>query len=787
MASQQPFGTLDHPAGKSRHLLTADADRRTREWKQRQLAGSTSLWVQSAHTTPTAKPQNVFDPPNSLPSAKQENKASPSNSQFPYTIRPLQPQSANSRVAEDIKPAQMIQNRRFRRPPAGYQFVVNTTTENPQSIINSSNPTASFKLPSNTRPPNDQSQRNVRHLPPPTVNSQAVADVKPAKMTPNLTDANNKLWSEPQAAANNPFGVYSTETIPTTTQQHLPHSSNPPTFSHQETNARLKDRKHIPPKTGQERISALGSPTRMWNDDTHSALLEAVLDQHKLKSETATFDLESQGWINVTEIMKKKFGTEICQRWLKLQLDHIRIVYRDITSLRNRFGFQWDGKTNTIIAAPSTWDNLNENTPAKRFLQYRHKSILWYSLAVQVFSGTTMIGKQFPPPLNNNENGKLEIPKNATSSTITGTSATPIQPIVSKGNNESVLASDNTNAPHMASSASKSRVARQLRLSIHDPVTDRPDGITNTSNDSAPEITIQPSLATQSKNDPPNLLVDVVASLKLCAPNKPNENISPDPFPNNNEIQKPVIQENITRSPINATPTNSIQPLVSKRNNEMMTSSDADGNTSHTASSSSESRATKQPRLSNSDLANHKADGISKANPDSASENTSDLALVSQRENDPPNSVKDAVVLVKTSVPEKTSETIPSECDHQDVCMNSSSAAPQPQNQSHHSEPNLEKENTASSAQDDVASMVPEKSSTAAASTSQINKTPHDPTLEAITLMAPMFVDQVSTVEYVGFVQVVENEINARIFLSLASTTNPTICKTWLLRKSRQS
>ncbi|KAI9621017.1 hypothetical protein KEM48_007864 [Puccinia striiformis f. sp. tritici PST-130] len=779
MASQQPFGTLDHPAGKSRHLLTADADRRTREWKQRQLAGSTSLWVQSAHTTPTAKPQNVFDPPNSLPSAKQENKASPSNSQFPYTIRPLQPQSANSRVAEDIKPAQMIQNRRFRRPPAGYQFVVNTTTENPQSIINSSNPTASFKLPSNTRPPNDQSQRNVRHLPPPTVNSQAVAD--------NLTDANNKLWSEPQAAANNPFGVYSTETIPTTTQQHLPHSSNPPTFSHLETNARLNDRKHIPPKTDQERISTLGSPTYMWNDDTHSALLEAVLDQHKLKSETAAFDLESQGWINVTEIMKKKFATEIGQRSLKAQLDHIRGVYRDINSLRNRFGFQWDGQTNTIIAALSTWAQLNENTPAKRLLLYRHRSISWYSLAVQVFSETTMIGKQFPTPLNNNKNGKLEIPKNVNSSTITGTSATPIQPIVSKRNSELVLAGENTNSPHMASSASKSRVARQLRLSIHDPVTDRPDGITNTSNDSAPEITTQPSLATQSKNDPPNLLVDVVASLKLCAPKEPNGKILPDPFPNNNEIQQPVIQENITRSPINATPTNSIQPLVSKRNNEMMTSSDADGNTSHMASSSSESRATKQPRLSNSDLANRKADGISKDNPDSVPENTSKLAPVSQRENDRPDSVKDVVALAKPSVPEKTSETIPSECDDQDVCMAPSSVAPQPQDQSHHSEPNLEKENMASLAQDDVASTIPEKSSTAVASTSQINETPHDPTLEAITLMAPMFVDQVSTAEYVGFVQVVENEINARIFLSLASTTNPTICKTWLLRKSSQS
>ncbi|POW02560.1 hypothetical protein PSTT_11690 [Puccinia striiformis] len=670
---------------------------RTREWKQRQLAGSTSLWVQSAHTTPTAKPQNVFDPPNSLPSAKQENKASPSNSQFPYTIRPLQPQLANSR------------NRRFRRPPAGYQFVVNTTTENPQSIINSSNPTASFKLQSNTRPPNDQSQRNVRHLPPPTLNSQAVADVKPAKMTPNLTDANNKLWSEPQAAANNPFGVYSTETIPTTTQQHLPHSSNPPTFSHLETNARLNDRKHIPPKTDQERISTLGSPTYMWNDDTHSALLEAVLDQHKLKSETAAFDLESQGWINVTEIMKKKFATEIGQRSLKAQLDHIRGVYRDINSLRNRFGFQWDGKPtrSPLLCLPGP------NSMRTRLQRD------FYSTDIDRSRGMVL------------------------PSTITGTSATPIQPIVSKRNSELVLAGENTNSPHMASSASKSRVARQLRLSIHDPVTDRPDGITNTSNDSAPEITTQPSLATQSKNDPPNLLVDVVASLKLCAPNEPNGKISPDPFPNNNEIQQPC-------------DSGKYYPLTNQCY-------------SYKLNPASQSRATKQPRLSNSDLANRKSDGISKDNPDSVPENTSKLAPVSQRENDRPDSVKDVVALAKPSVPEKTSETIPSECDDQDVCMTPSSVAPQPQDQSHHSEPNLEKENTASSAQDDVASTIPEKSSTAVASTSQINKTPHDPTLEAITLMAPMFVDQVSTAEYVGFVQVVENEVNARIFLSLAS------------------
>ncbi|WAR58438.1 hypothetical protein PtB15_5B672 [Puccinia triticina] len=59
-----------------------------------------------------------------------------------------------------------------------------------------------------------------------------------------------------------------------------------------------------------------------------------------------------------------------------------------------------------------------------------------------------------------------------------------------------------------------------------------------------------------------------------------------------------------------------------------------------------------------------------------------------------------------------------------------------------------------------------------------------NPTLRAITLMAPMFLHQVSTVEYAKFVEVVETENNAKVFLCLLSTTNSDTCKAWLIRKS---
>jgi hypothetical protein len=59
-----------------------------------------------------------------------------------------------------------------------------------------------------------------------------------------------------------------------------------------------------------------------------------------------------------------------------------------------------------------------------------------------------------------------------------------------------------------------------------------------------------------------------------------------------------------------------------------------------------------------------------------------------------------------------------------------------------------------------------------------------NPTIKAVTSMAHILLDQVSPSEYAKFVEVVESETNAQIFLTLVSTTNPDTCKAWLTRKS---
>jgi hypothetical protein len=67
------------------------------------------------------------------------------------------------------------------------------------------------------------------------------------------------------------------------------------------------------------------------------------------------------------------------------------------------------------------------------------------------------------------------------------------------------------------------------------------------------------------------------------------------------------------------------------------------------------------------------------------------------------------------------------------------------------------------------------------------DQTPPDPISEAISAIARMFLNSVSPLQYVKFIQVVENEPNAKVFLSLVSTTNPAICETWLAQKSLQN
>ncbi|KNE96933.1 hypothetical protein PSTG_09802 [Puccinia striiformis f. sp. tritici PST-78] len=51
---------------------------------------------------------------------------------------------------------------------------------------------------------------------------------------------------------------------------------------------------------------------------------------------------------------------------------------------------------------------------------------------------------------------------------------------------------------------------------------------------------------------------------------------------------------------------------------------------------------------------------------------------------------------------------------------------------------------------------------------------------EAIALMATMFLGQVTTDVYIKFIKVIESEASAEVFLSLASSTNSTVCMGWL-------
>ncbi|KNE93124.1 hypothetical protein PSTG_13513 [Puccinia striiformis f. sp. tritici PST-78] len=109
---------------------------------------------------------------------------------------------------------------------------------------------------------------------------------------------------------------------------------------------------------------------------------------------------------------------------------------------------------------------------------YRLKSMPWYSLAEQIFSGTTIIGEQFSSALNNNKNEKPKVPKMIASSTITGTPATPIQRLVSKRNNEMMMSSDaNNNTLYMVLPSLQSQATNQPQLPNPDLANHKTDAI----------------------------------------------------------------------------------------------------------------------------------------------------------------------------------------------------------------------------------------------------------------------------------------------------------------------
>jgi hypothetical protein len=57
---------------------------------------------------------------------------------------------------------------------------------------------------------------------------------------------------------------------------------------------------------------------------------------------------------------------------------------------------------------------------------------------------------------------------------------------------------------------------------------------------------------------------------------------------------------------------------------------------------------------------------------------------------------------------------------------------------------------------------------------------------KALQLLSSMFLQEISTAKYVKFIKVVESESNAEVFLSLSSTTNPSVCRAWLQETSNK-
>ncbi|KAH9469201.1 hypothetical protein Pst134EA_009730 [Puccinia striiformis f. sp. tritici] len=147
-------------------------------------------------------------------------------------------------------------------------------------------------------------------LPPqvPTSNSRAEPGVDRAQTLQDMIDARSNEWNSFKVLAINPLGAHPTQSTPTATPQHPLDWPNPPT-SRQRENGTSPNNKTDVLQNPQNDISVTWTPTHTWHCDHTTAFLEAILDQqHKSKYESATGDLESQGWTNLAEIMNKKFG-----------------------------------------------------------------------------------------------------------------------------------------------------------------------------------------------------------------------------------------------------------------------------------------------------------------------------------------------------------------------------------------------------------------------------------------------------------------------------------------------
>jgi hypothetical protein len=265
-------------------------------------------------------------------------------------------------------------------------------------------------------------------------------------------------------------------------------------------------------------------------------------------------------------------------------------------------------------------------------------------------------------------------------------------------------------------------------------------------------------------------------------------------FLNSNKDKRESISQANLGTPLIPSPsaTDSIKTsLVHKRNNDTISSDDG-----LAIPPSSTSRAHKHPRLSNHDPGKINSYGMSKLVLDSAptitpSQRTPAINNEKSPLLNPPVKASPAS-MITSCVSERKNEmgSLDGRVDDDQHMAASSSSSPsqtrpQPENASQATAEARRIDPEPQPTSQTIAAVV--QTDPGPAKKDQELKQPPatlNPSVEAITLLAPMFIDFLDPLQYVQFVHVLENQANAAVFLALAATTNPIICKTWLLHKS---
>ncbi|OAV98859.1 hypothetical protein PTTG_05292 [Puccinia triticina 1-1 BBBD Race 1] len=570
------------------------------------------------------------------------------------------------------------------------------------------------------------------------------------------------------------------------------------------------------------------APTFIWTDEQQNALLEAVLQQ-QLSESRLNGNISSQGWTSVADRMREEFGCDFQLGSLKQELEQIRETYLNIKFLQNRFEFAWDEKKCIIHGAPSAWYQLIMENPTRQYseLQNRPGPIWWYPHAQRLFSTGPQSDRRQNVFFDDDKVKMENMPNNLAHSPIASSSANPTRPVTSKRKNGTIPSYDHEALAHAdPTCASTSRAVKHRRLSDHNRTVKKDwysASQTVPANAFEKRLQLSPVIKTEdSRPDPPMnaedstknepTLFNRVANVVRMALTSSSSRAEHNPVASSGCAEE--------KAPFTSGSESFTTLFGAQKNNKRIQSTDR-GNFPHMASLPSGSEAKKQPRLSNHDLFKKNDDSTSLTTPAKAPKKIIQPTPITKSDDirrDPPMKAEDSG---KPSVTERKSEppssNLPANTSkqtfHRPPLVNNEPDSPLKAEES--TKPGVTERKskpTSSNRVDKEAGMLPSSSTATAqhppaessrrgerAQRPVTNNAPgretvrqeedhrrsSNPTIRAIAVMAPMFFNRVSPLEYVQFVQVVENHTNAEIFLALASTTDPITCRTWLQQKLR--